>query len=492
MDDSELMVEVLELTLACQQGDATPEERARLERLLSDNPQAISWYLRIVDDTLTLHAAAAAKESASTTMPSEPELPAEEPVAADKRTASSLPSTRRSPRTWLAVLAITCGLLVAMAIQQNLPFTSSETASNVASADTARVVEVSNVDWAEGATNFGEWSLVKPGDTLKFKSGWVNLFLANGAELLIEGPADVTFISVQNVFARQGKLAARVGPGAIGLRIDTPHAQVTDRGTAFGISVDGESHTSVVVYEGKVDLDVVGSGTTAPPTRRLESGEAISVDRAGQLSRITTVQRADFLEPPQMLFLGAAENRVITSVSDNVRSLETAKYYRVIPGGFKEDCRAYVDRLHEWNGVDVRKLPAFLVGGDYVMTYNDDKITTEIQIAVSVGQPANVYVLIDDRVPPPEWLTRDFVDTTWDVGCDDGWADKIIDTGVGAGNSIDQVFSVWQRVVREPTTVLLGPLSREQTPPLKVSDSRSMYGIVVTPLRRQPGQAEIN
>ena len=54
MDDSELMNELLELTLACQMADANSEQRARLERLLADNPQAILWYLRIVDDTLTL------------------------------------------------------------------------------------------------------------------------------------------------------------------------------------------------------------------------------------------------------------------------------------------------------------------------------------------------------------------------------------------------------------------------------------------------------
>ena len=89
--------------------------------------------------------------------------------------------------------------------------------------------------------------------------------------------------------------------------------------------------------------------------------------------------------------------RIITPVSDNVRSLETAKYYRIIPHGFREDCRAYVDRMHEWNGVDERGLPPFLLGGDYVMTFNDDKIVTEIEIAVKISQPANLYVL--DRRP---------------------------------------------------------------------------------------------
>jgi hypothetical protein len=344
------------------------------------------------------------------------------------------------------------------------------------------VVDVANVHWADGARRYEDWTLVQPGDSLRIKAGWINLFLANGAELLIEGPADVEYISPQQIFARQGKLAARVGPGAAGFRIDTPHANVIDRGTSFGVSVSGESHTSVVVYEGFVDLDVLGD--RAQPRRRLATGEALSVDGKGQLSRITTVESAEFLEPPQVRLLAAPQARLITTMNDNVRSLETTKYYRVIPRGFREDCRAYVDRLHEWNGVDGRGLPPFLVGGDYVMTFNDDKIVSEIEIAIIVSQPANVYVLIDDRVPPPEWLKRDFVDTNWDVGCDEGWEDRIIDVAVGPGESVEHVFSVWRRVVPEPTTVVLGA-ARHESPPPPVTVERSMYGIVVTPLRSE-------
>jgi hypothetical protein len=89
--------------------------------------------------------------------------------------------------------------------------------------------------------------------------------------------------------------------------------------------------------------------------------------------------------------------------------------------------------------------------------------------------------LIDDRVPPPKWLKRDFVDTNWDVGCDEGWEDRIIDVSGGPGQSVEHVFSVWRRVVPKPTTVLMGALSSESpAPPLTVE--RSMYGIVVTPL----------
>jgi hypothetical protein len=479
MDDSELMNELLELTLACQMADATTEERARLERLLTDNPQAILWYLRIVDDTLTLLDSAAAKESATNSCDAACCTAAVEEDAFVARDVSTNSSARPRRARWLAAGAIASMLLISFAGPRLWSFLSHASPSDVlAERGWAQVVEVSNVEWGDGAQRYEEWALVKPGEILQTKSGWINLFLAGGAELLIEGPADVEYVSPQQVFARQGKLAARVGPGAVGFRIDTPHAMVTDRGTSFGVSVDGDSHTSVVVYEGIVDLDVLGDRTQ--PRRRLATGEALSVDGKGHLSRITTVQSADFLEPPQVRVAGAQQGRLITTVTDNVRSLQTAKYYRVIPHGFHEDCRAYVDRLHQWNGVDPRGLAPFLLGGDYVMTYNDDKIASEIEIAVSVSQPANLYVLIDDRVTPPDWLKRDFVDTNWDVGSDEGWEDRIIDVASGPGQSIEHVFSVWRCVVREPSTVILGALSTD-LPSSGVTAERSMYGIVVTP-----------
>jgi hypothetical protein len=470
MDECELIDEVLELTLACQEPGATAEQRARLERLLADNPQAVLWYLRIVDDTLTIIDAASADRTAAQS----PQATA----ASCALEARGVPTRRR--RWWLAKWVVAATLLITIATSVLWRFGRRETQpESIADPNAARVVDVANVQWADGARRYEEWTHVQPGDSLRIKAGWINLFLANGAELLIEGPADVEYISPQQVFARQGKLAARVGPGAAGFRIDTPHANVIDRGTSFGVSVSGESHTSVVVYEGFVDLDVLGD--RAQPRRRLATGEALSVDGKGQLSRITTVESAEFLEPPQVRLLAAPQARIITTMNDNVRSLETTKYYRVIPRGFREDCRAYVDRLHEWNGVDGRGLPPFLVGGDYIMTFNDDKVVSAIEIAVTLSQPGNLYILIDDRVTPPDWLKRDFVDTNWDVGCDEGWPDRVIDLAVGPGQSVEHEFSVWRRVVAKPTTVILGALSYESPPP-PVEVERSMYGIVVTPL----------
>lgn len=478
MDEAELINEVLGLALACHAGTATAEERARLERLLVDDPRAIGWYLRIVDDTLTLRDAAAAQaNSASAANATEIAAPAE-PAVQSKNSVFLFNSYRKL--LWTCA-AIACLVPVALTIGLwRTPLNKTDVVQS-GKADFARIIEVTNVKWSDGAPHYDEWSSIKPGARLQFNSGWLTLFFSNGAELVIEGPADVRYDSSQKVFARKGKLAARIGPDAIGFRIETPHANVIDRGTEFGISVDGDSHTSVVVYKGVVDMDLAGDATRR---RRLETGEALSVDRDGQLSRITTVGSNEFLEPPQLRFGGNLQSRLIASVTDNVRSLETAKYYRVISRGFHEDCQAYVDRMHQWNGVDRNGLPPFLLGGDYVMTFNDDKIVNQIEITLSISRPSIVYVLFDDRVEPPDWLTRDFVNTKWKVGSDEGYDNRPIPIAEGAGQSIDHVFSVWMRKVHNASTVMFGPLTHEPTPPtVGIKAERSMYGIVVTPMR---------
>ncbi|HMO16415.1 MAG TPA: FecR domain-containing protein, partial [Pirellulaceae bacterium] len=300
MDEHELKIEVLELTLACQRDDATAEQRARLERLLADEPRAIVWYLRVVDDTLTLRAAAAALASNSSSDANS----CQNVIAAidleqresQRRTSRRPVFAALPPTVWWASVA--CLLLVAVGVPWWM--SSGQTIATAASgrdSTSARVVSVTNVRWSDGAKCFSEWSFVHPGDVLQFETGLVSLFLSNGAEVLIEGPADVTFESLEKMFAREGKLAARVGPGAVGFRIETPHANVIDRGTAFGVSVDSKQRTGVVVYEGIVDLDVLGA--TEHPRRRLASGEGLSVNGRGELSRITTVESANFLEPPQ-------------------------------------------------------------------------------------------------------------------------------------------------------------------------------------------------
>lgn len=478
MNESELRDEVLQQTLICKSADATVEDRARLEVLLEDEPRAVPWYVRIVADTFTL-ATIAARESGRWGFES---VGANQATDFDIEGTSIAPVSQPTMRSVFLSAATVCLLLIF--IGATWWSTMQEAPSETRSGEPAfaRVIALSTMQWSPDSKVFNEWTFVSPGDVVKFDKGQLSLFLSTGAEVLIEGPADVTFASMEKLIARQGKIAARVGPDAVGFSIETPHLNVIDRGTAFGLSVDANSRSAVVVYDGIVDLDILGGEDRA--RRRLEKGEGLSVDQKGGLNRITSVESAEFLEPPHANRSAAGPGLVIESVNDNIRSLETAKYFRIVPRGFREDCIAYVDRDHEWNGLDSAGLPPFLLGGDYVMTFNDDKIVTDFEMAVTLNQPANLYVLLDDRVPAPEWLKRDFVDTHWDVGSDEGFADRIIDRSVGAGQSIDHVCSVWRRTIAEPGCVTLGALTQEKssTPALVVE--RSMYGVVATPLNR--------
>jgi hypothetical protein len=223
----------------------------------------------------------------------------------------------------------------------------------------------------------------------------------------------------------------------------------------------------------------------------LAAGEALRIGPDGQLGRIASVANDLFLPPPTLSDFTLIRSPLISSVSDNLKSSQTAKYYRVVSQGFREDCQAFVDRLHQWNGVDDRGIPPFLESCDYVMTFNDDKINAELRIAVTLSRPARLYVLVDNRAPKPSWLSDGFVDTGWDIGIDEGYDDvpthkKI---AVGAGRSIENTCSIWSREVGSPSTVLLGPLRdvAVDSPPRKVD--LLMYGIVASELTTVAGSS---
>jgi hypothetical protein len=150
----------------------------------------------------------------------------------------------------------------------------------------------------------------------------------------------------------------------------------------------------------------------------------------------------------------------------------------------REDARAFVDRIaHEYNGVDERGMPGYLIGGDYVKTFNNDKVNHDIRIEVTVAVPARLFILLDDRLEPPEWLRDGFQNTGDKIGVDVGpffskgqWHNKT-PPGVGPGMSVEDTLSVWVREVTAAGVVRLGATEAPESGP-------NMYGIVAVPLER--------
>jgi hypothetical protein len=85
------------------------------------------------------------------------------------------------------------------------------------------------------------------------KSGLAQVVFYSGARVVIEGPAEFQIISPTEASCRMGRLTAEVPPQARGFRIATPHMDVTDLGTAFGLDVK-DGATELHVFKGAGDF----------------------------------------------------------------------------------------------------------------------------------------------------------------------------------------------------------------------------------------------
>jgi hypothetical protein len=170
---------------------------------------------------------------------------------------------------------------------------------------------------------------------------------------------------------------------------------------------------------------------------------------------------------------------VITDVRDNIRGGVDAKFYRIVPGGLTEDALAYVDREHEWNGIDDKGIPPMLLGADYVMPFNEDKYISKLNVTVTVGRPATLFVFLSPVASVPKWLKDNFVLTDMKIGLDETkWHNNPnYRIGHGPGVDVDTAFSVWRKDIPAPTTVTLGNIKQG-----KPGSGYCMYGIAALPL----------
>ena len=295
--------------------------------------------------------------------------------------------------------------------------------------------------------------------------------------MAVKAPADVELVSNMLVRSRAGRVTVDVGEHAHGFTIETPTASIVDWGTEFGVGVQA-GQTDVVVFKGEVDLHANRANIANKQSQRLQQGDALRVGSDGGLSRIVSMNSREFPVPNMSVLPPQSVVPVIASVSDNIRVNQTAKCYRIVHGGLQEDSTAYVDRAHQWNGLDANGLPKFLIGADYIMSFNDDKRAPDLQVDVAFARAANVFVFFDKRRTPPKWLTENFVDTGVEIGLDEGPSrlQKNFTTQVGAGASIDNRFGVWKSIAAAGETLVFG--SHYGNEPS--SDAHSMYGIAAT------------
>jgi hypothetical protein len=80
--------------------------------------------------------------------------------------------------------------------------------------------------------------------------GVIRIDFASGAQVAVEGPADLQILDEMHIGLDRGVVTAMVPESAVGFAVDTSVARVVDLGTAFGISVGDDGLTEICVFDG--------------------------------------------------------------------------------------------------------------------------------------------------------------------------------------------------------------------------------------------------
>ncbi len=345
----------------------------------------------------------------------------------------------------------------------------------------ATITGLGGVRWQTGSDSRQMLSRCAIGDRLRLREGSAVVTFDAGAQVTVFGPADFEITSATSIKCRRGRVTTLVDHRGKGFSIETPQAKVVDLGTQFGLQISDKGETEVVVFQGSIDLSYAPRADADDASgRRMQQGDGLLLKNSGKIERLVSVQRNSFMSAAKVAGLRPMEP-VIADVRDNIRKADSIKSYQIVRGGLDDDCLAFVDRYHQWNGLDAKGLPPFLVGADYIMPFNDDKFVTGLELKVRLLRPATLYVFLDNNMSVPSWLKNDFTDTGIDIGLDCAKTEwhKDQSLGVGAGRSIDYRFSVWKRDVKKAGTVTLGGIEQR---PAVTSQGFNMYGIAATRL----------
>lgn len=150
----------------------------------------------------------------------------------------------------------------------------------------ATLTDCIDAELVNSSEEFGVGSrLVSHTSPLWLKKGIIKIEFDYGAEVILEGPAEIKLESAEKMTLAYGRLYANIPEYAAGFMVSTPYSKVIDMGTAFGVKVDVDGVTDVHMFKGKASLipgasGKTGSGETLTPRQ----ARRVSID--GQASRI--------------------------------------------------------------------------------------------------------------------------------------------------------------------------------------------------------------
>jgi len=234
-------------------GTLTPEERERLEALVLGDAALRRLYVEQLQLNAHLRQSSARLSDA--------------PLASVLRAVLPTPTRQRSvwPTLWNAAAALFLVIGGAWWL-----------VTSGGDDELAVLQEAQNARWRSSTLPTAPGSTLTAG-RLYLAEGLARLRFASGAEVTLEGPADIELISRQRCRLHSGSLVAHVPDSAKGFTVLTKQATLIDHGTDFGISTDSDGRARVHVMKGEVELQ----HRTGGPALRLLTQQMATITPEG-------------------------------------------------------------------------------------------------------------------------------------------------------------------------------------------------------------------
>lgn len=161
---------------------------------------------------------------------------------------------------------------------------------------------------------------------------------------------------------------------------------------------------------------------------------------------------------------------------------------RYTVGWFGNHSPSFVDRNHRYtNASETVHIPSYLLGGEYILSGNDNRDNASYLLTVTVSRPVDVYLLVDNRLGDPNGPNTTpptFGPTRMQWVLDEGWTPKITGANragdptfpdeVGFDEGADGTLNQWYSVYVKSFPA--GTLQLRQAD----NAGQNMYGVVVT------------
>ena len=311
---------------------------------------------------------------------------------------------------------------------------------------------------------------------IDLREGVLSLRLAqSNVRLRLSAPVEAQFESPLRMRVVHGRVSADVGAGGIGFTIATDAGEVVDLGTSFGVEAERGGESRVAVFSGQVKVRPGPAGGRDFTT--LSEGEAVRFSAVAGLRRWQQVA----LAAEAAGLVARAGSAVIGTVRDNLGEGELHPFYGVVASGMRRDALAFTDKPNpRWAPGPEDTLPPWLEGADLIRMYHQFRHRNDFELALTLQEPATVFVLAYARQPVPSWLRARFADTGARVVVGPWQPGMKAESGaeVRADGHPYLTFAVW-RAEAEPGEFKLGA-------PRELDRDRYtvMYGVAVKPRAR--------